>query len=91
MNVEKISKEMDAFEKQFEDIDVRAKYMEDAMGNTIFAPRPRTRSMRSLVRWPMNTSWTCLLLSMMLVRLVLLRWLRPRNLSSRFSVGGVAK
>ena len=34
MNVEKISKEMDAFEKQFEDIDVRAKYMEDAMGNT---------------------------------------------------------
>ena len=40
MNVEKISKEMDAFEKQFEDIDVRAKYMEDAMGNTTASATP---------------------------------------------------
>jgi len=40
MNVEKISKEMDAFERQFEDIDVRAKYMEDAMGNTTASATP---------------------------------------------------
>merc|ERR1712167_248451 len=40
MNVEKISKEMDAFEKQLEDIDVRAKYMEDAMGNTTASATP---------------------------------------------------
>jgi charged multivesicular body protein 1 len=33
MNVEKISKTMDQFEKHFEDLDVRAAYMEGAMNN----------------------------------------------------------
>ncbi|TMW69363.1 hypothetical protein Poli38472_001519 [Pythium oligandrum] len=33
MNVEKISRTMDQFEQQFEDLDVRAAYMEGAMSN----------------------------------------------------------
>ena len=40
MNVEKISKEMDAFERQFEDIDVRAKYIWRTRWAT---PPPRRR------------------------------------------------
>ena len=91
MNVEKISKEMDAFEKQFEDIDVRAKcdlgvlrcfpfvagtrimlwvvsfpisMLRAGTWRTRWATLPplllpRTRSMLSLVKWPMNINWTC--------------------------------
>ncbi|KDO18892.1 hypothetical protein SPRG_15844 [Saprolegnia parasitica CBS 223.65] len=40
MNVEKISKTMDQFEKQFEDLDVRAAYMEGAMNSTTAGATP---------------------------------------------------
>jgi charged multivesicular body protein 1 len=40
MDVEKISKVMDDFEKQFEDMDVRAGYMETAMTNSTASATP---------------------------------------------------
>ncbi|RHY54690.1 hypothetical protein DYB38_006306 [Aphanomyces astaci] len=40
MNVEKISKTMDQFERQFEDLDVRAAYMEGAMNSTTAGATP---------------------------------------------------
>ena len=40
MDVEKISKTMDDFEKQFEDMDVRAGYMENAMNNSTASATP---------------------------------------------------
>jgi charged multivesicular body protein 1 len=40
MNVEKISSEMDKFEKQFEDVDVRSSYIEHAMNNTTASATP---------------------------------------------------
>ena len=40
MDVEKISKTMDEFEKQFEDMDVRSGYMENAMSNTTASATP---------------------------------------------------
>ena len=40
MDVEKISKTMDDFEKQFEDMDVRAGYMESAMNNSTASATP---------------------------------------------------
>jgi len=40
MDVEKISKTMDAFEKQFEDMDVRAGYMESAMNSSTASATP---------------------------------------------------
>eukprot|EP00629_Pelagomonadales_sp_RCC1024_P012447 CAMPEP_0119259938 /NCGR_PEP_ID=MMETSP1329-20130426/554_1 /TAXON_ID=114041 /ORGANISM="Genus nov. species nov., Strain RCC1024" /LENGTH=202 /DNA_ID=CAMNT_0007259347 /DNA_START=160 /DNA_END=768 /DNA_ORIENTATION=+ len=40
MDVEKISKVMDDFERQFEDMDVRAGYMENAMNNSTASATP---------------------------------------------------
>ena len=40
MDVEKISKTMDNFEKQFEDMDVRSGYMENAMSNSSASATP---------------------------------------------------
>ncbi|GMH91627.1 hypothetical protein TrVE_jg7010 [Triparma verrucosa] len=40
MDVEKISKTMDEFEKQFEDMDVRSGYMENAMSNSTASATP---------------------------------------------------
>merc|ERR1712224_129312 len=40
MDVEKISKTMDEFEKQFEDMDVRSGYMENAMSNSAASATP---------------------------------------------------
>ena len=40
MNIEKISKVMDKFEKQFEDLDVQTKYMEGAMDQTTAMTTP---------------------------------------------------
>lgn len=40
MNVDKISKTMDTFEKQFEDLDVKAGYMDDAMNATTATSTP---------------------------------------------------
>lgn len=40
MDVEKVSKTMDDFEKQFEDMDVRAGYMENAMNNSTASATP---------------------------------------------------
>lgn len=40
MNVEKISKAMDKFEKQFEDLDVRSAYMNEAMSSTTASATP---------------------------------------------------
>lgn len=40
MNVEKISKTMDKFEQQFEDLDVRSAYMEGAMDQTTGSMTP---------------------------------------------------
>uniref|UniRef100_A0A7S3JWC9 Uncharacterized protein n=1 Tax=Aureoumbra lagunensis TaxID=44058 RepID=A0A7S3JWC9_9STRA len=40
MDVEKISKTMDAFEKQFEDMDVRAGYMENSMNASTASATP---------------------------------------------------
>lgn len=40
MNVEKIAKVMDKFERQFEDLDVRSAYMEGAMDSTTSASTP---------------------------------------------------
>lgn len=40
MDVEKISKVMDSFEKQFEDMDVRAGYMEASMNSTTASSTP---------------------------------------------------
>ena len=40
MDVEQISKTMDQFERQFEDLDVRSGYMEDAMNTTTATQTP---------------------------------------------------
>jgi len=40
MDVEKISKTMDEFERQFEDMDVRSGYMENAMSNSTASATP---------------------------------------------------
>jgi charged multivesicular body protein 1 len=40
MNVEEITKVMDSFEKQFEDLDVRAEYMENAMTSSTAMTTP---------------------------------------------------
>jgi charged multivesicular body protein 1 len=40
MNVEEITRVMDNFEKQFEDLDVRAEYMENAMQSTTAMTTP---------------------------------------------------
>ncbi|KAJ8606763.1 hypothetical protein CTAYLR_009559 [Chrysophaeum taylorii] len=40
MDVEKISKTMDAFERQFEDMDVRAGYMEASMNSSVASSTP---------------------------------------------------
>ncbi|GMI30695.1 hypothetical protein TeGR_g4589 [Tetraparma gracilis] len=40
MDVEKISKIMDDFERQFEDMDVRSGYMENAMSNSTASATP---------------------------------------------------
>ncbi len=40
MNVEQISSTMEQFEKQFEDMDVRSGYMEQAMDNSVMATTP---------------------------------------------------
>jgi charged multivesicular body protein 1 len=40
MNVEQIASTMDQFEKQFEDMDMRAGYMEQAMDNSVLATTP---------------------------------------------------
>ena len=40
MDVEKISKTMDEFETQFEDMDVRSGYMENAMSNSTASATP---------------------------------------------------
>eukprot|EP00401_Gymnodinium_catenatum_P050057 CAMPEP_0117589152 /NCGR_PEP_ID=MMETSP0784-20121206/70253_1 /TAXON_ID=39447 /ORGANISM="" /LENGTH=65 /DNA_ID=CAMNT_0005390601 /DNA_START=256 /DNA_END=449 /DNA_ORIENTATION=+ len=40
MDVEKIAKTMDAFEKNFEDMDVRSAYMENAMDSTTSMTTP---------------------------------------------------
>merc|ERR1719421_632810 len=40
MNVEQISKVMDTFEKQFEDMDVRSEYIEGAMNSSTTAAMP---------------------------------------------------
>ena len=40
MNVEKISKAMDKFEEQFEDLDVRSAYMDSAMAGTTASATP---------------------------------------------------
>lgn len=40
MNVEQISKTMDQFERQFEDLDVRSGFMEDAMNTTTATQTP---------------------------------------------------
>lgn len=40
MDVEKISKTMDSFEKQFEDMDVRAGYMEASMNSSVASSTP---------------------------------------------------
>jgi charged multivesicular body protein 1 len=51
MNVEKISKTMDQFEKQFEDMDVRAAYMEGAMssGTSISTPADQVDDLIQMV------------------------------------------
>jgi charged multivesicular body protein 1 len=41
MSLEQISKIMDNFEKQFEDLDVQSSYMENTMGNTVTASVPQ--------------------------------------------------
>jgi charged multivesicular body protein 1 len=41
MNVEDITKVMDSFEKQFEDLDVRAEYMENAMTSSTAMTTPQ--------------------------------------------------
>jgi charged multivesicular body protein 1 len=41
MNVEEITKVMDSFEKQFEDLDVRAEYMENAMTSSTAMTTPQ--------------------------------------------------
>ncbi|CAN0541297.1 unnamed protein product [Ectocarpus sp. 12 AP-2014] len=41
MDVERISKTMDSFEQQFEDMDVRAGYMENAMGDSTAMSTPQ--------------------------------------------------
>ena len=40
MNVDELAKVMDKFEKQFEDLDVKGQYMEDAIGNTTATMTP---------------------------------------------------
>ena len=40
MNVEQLSKTMDKFEKQFEDLDVKSAYMDDAMNATTATSTP---------------------------------------------------
>jgi len=40
MNVEDLSKTMDKFEQQFEDLDVKAQYMEGAMNSTTATSTP---------------------------------------------------
>lgn len=40
MNIDQISKVMDKFEKQFDDLDVRSTYMEDAMNTTTSLTTP---------------------------------------------------
>lgn len=40
MDVERISKTMDSFEKQFEDMDVRAGYMEASMNSSVASSTP---------------------------------------------------
>ncbi len=41
MNVEEITKVMDSFEKQFEDLDVRSEYMENAMTSSTAMTTPQ--------------------------------------------------
>lgn len=41
MSLEQISKVMDNFEKQFEDLDVQSSYMEGAMNSTVTASIPQ--------------------------------------------------
>lgn len=41
MDVERISKTMDSFERQFEDMDVRAGYMENAMSDSTAVSTPQ--------------------------------------------------
>lgn len=43
MNLEKISQVMDKFEKQFEDLDVQSKTMENAMSSTTSASMPEAQ------------------------------------------------
>jgi len=43
MNVEQLSAIMDKFEKQFEDLDVRSAYMDDAMNSTTATSAPTSQ------------------------------------------------
>ena len=83
---------MDAFEKQFEDIDVRAKYMEDAMGNTTASATPEDQVDALISQVADEHQLDVSFALMMRVRSVLRRRLRPRirfssRLGRRFGAG----